>query len=109
MFCFYVRITAQAQEHLAAIRDYIANELLAPDAAKNMLLLLGKEMSSLARMPLRVKLVDEEPWRSEGVRMKAVKNYLIYFWVNEAEQTVQVFAVIYARRDQINALAGLEL
>lgn len=106
---YHVRITAQAQEHLAAIRDYIANELLAPDAAKNMLLLLGKEMSSLARMPLRVKLVDEEPWRSEGVRMKAVKNYLIYFWVNEAEQTVQVFAVIYARRDQINALAGLEL
>ena len=106
---YHERITAQAQEHLAAIRDYIANELLAPDAAKNMLLLLGKEMSSLARMPLRVKLVDEEPWRSEGVRMKAVKNYLIYFWVNEAEQTVQVFAVIYARRDQINALAGLEL
>ena len=106
---YHVRITAQAQEHLAAIRDYIANELLAPDAAKNMLLLLGKEMSSLARMPLRVKRVDEEPWRSEGVRMKAVKNYLIYFWVNEAEQTVQVFAVIYARRDQINALAGLEL
>ena len=58
---YHVRITAQAQEHLAAIRDYIANELLAPDAAKNMLLLLGKEMSSLARMPLRVKLVDEEP------------------------------------------------
>ena len=106
---YHVRITAQAQEHLAAIRDYIANELLAPDAAKNMLLLLGKEMSSLARMPLRVKLVDEEPWRSEGVRMKAVKYYLIFFWVNEAEQTVQVFAVIYAKRDQINALAGLEL
>ena len=106
---YHVRITAQAQEHLAAIRDYIANELLAPDAAKNMLLLLGKEMSSLARMPLRVKLVDEEPWRSEGVRVKAVKNYLIYFWVNEAEQTVQVFAVIYARRDQINALTGMEL
>ncbi len=106
---YHVRITAQAQAHLAAIRDYIANELLAPDAAKNLLKLLAKEMASLSRMPLRMKLVEEEPWRSEGVRMKAVKNYLIYFWVNEPEQTVQVFAVIYARRDQINTLAGMEL
>lgn len=106
---YHVKITPQAQEHLRSIRDYITNELLAPDAAKRMLVLLASEMASLARMPKRVKLVDEEPWHSEGVRVKPVKNYLVYFWINEETMTVHVFAVIYARRDQANALAQLDL
>ena len=69
-------------EQLKEIRNYIDKELLAPDAAKNMLMLLAKEMASLSHLPKRVKLIDEEPWRSEGVRVKSVKkNYLIYFWI----------------------------
>lgn len=106
---YHVRITAQAQEQMRDIRDYIANELLAPEAAKNMLMLLAAEMAALSRMPKRIKLIDEEPWHSEGVRVKAVKNYLVYFWINDAEMTVQVFAVIYAKRNQINILSQLEM
>lgn len=37
------------------------------------------------------------------------RNFLIYFWVNEAEKTVQIIAVIYARRDQISVLSQLDL
>ena len=66
-------------------------------------------MASLAHMPGRVRLVDEEPWRSEGVRMKAVKNFLMYFWIDEEKKLVQVFAVIYARRDQVSALSSMEM
>lgn len=106
---YYVKLTTQAQEQMKEIRDYIHHELLAPDAAKNTLLLLGSEMASLSRMPKRVKLVEEEPWRSDGVRVKTVKNFLIYFWINEPEKVVQVFAVIYVRRDQINILSQLEM
>lgn len=106
---YHVKITTQAKEQLREIRDYIAHELLAPEAAQNMLMLLGAEMASLANMPKRVKLVDEEPWRSEGVRVKAVKNYLVYFWINEPEMIVQVFAVIYAKRDQIKILSQLDM
>lgn len=106
---YHVKITAQAKEHLCKIRDYIAQELLAPDAARNTLMLLASEMAALSTMPKRVRLVEEEPWRSEGVRVKPVKNYLVYFWINESEMTVQVFAVIYARRNQISVLSQLEL
>ena len=101
---YEVRITLQAQAHLREIRDYIAQKLLAPEAAKNTVQRLGTVMASLSQMPKRVPLVEEEPWRSEGVRVRAVRNFLIYFWVNEAEKTVQVIAVIYARRDQTSVL-----
>ena len=104
---YEVRITLQAQAHLREIRDYIAQKLLAPEAAKSTVQRLGTVMASLSQMPKRVPLVEEEPWRSEGVRVKAIRNFLIYFWVNEAEKTVQIIAVIYARRDQ-TTLRGVE-
>lgn len=106
---YEVRITLQAQAHLREIRDYIAQKLLAPEAAKSTVQRLGTVMASLSQMPKRVPLVEEEPWRSEDVRVKAIRNFLIYFWVNEAEKTVQVIAVIYARRDQTSVLSQLDL
>ena len=76
---YEVRITLQAQAHLREIRDYIAQKLLAPEAAKNTVQRLGIVMASLSQMPKRVPLVEEEPWHSEGVRVRAVRNFLIYF------------------------------
>ena len=104
-----VRSTLQAQAHLREIRDYIAQKLLAPEAAKNTVQRLGTVMASLSQMSNRVPLIEEEPWRSEGVRVRAVRNFLIYFWVNEVEKTVQIIAVIYARRDQTSVLSQLDL
>ena len=106
---YEVRITLQAQAHLREIRDYIAQKLLAPEAAKSTVQRLGTVMASPSQMPTRVPLIEEEPWRSEGVRVRAVRNFLIYFWVNEAEKTVQIIAVIYARRDQTSVLSQLDL
>ena len=106
---YEVRIALQAQAHLREIRDYIAQKLLAPEAAKNTVQRLGTVMASLSQMPNRIPLIEEEPWRSEGVRVRAVRNFLIYFWVNEAEKTVQIIAVIYARRDQTSVLSQLDL
>ena len=106
---YEVRITLQAQAHLREIRDYIAQKLLAPEAAKSTVQRLGTVMASLSQMPKRVPLVEEESWRSKGVRVRAVRNFLIYFWVNEAEKTVQIIAVIYARRDQTSVLSQLDL
>ena len=106
---YEVRITLQAQAHLREIRDYIAQKLLAPEAAKNTVQRLGTVMASLSQMPNRVPLIEEEPWRSEGVRVRAVRNFLIYFWVSEAEKTVQIIAVIYARRAQTSVLSQLDL
>ena len=74
---YEVRITLQAQAHLREIRDYIAQKLLAPEAAKSTVQRLGTVMASLSQMPKRVPLVEEEPWRSEGVRVRAVRNFLI--------------------------------
>lgn len=62
----------------------------------------------MSDMPKRHSLVDEEPWRSEGVRKIVVKNFLIYFWVDDENMWVQVTAVIYAKRNQLVQLAKMD-
>lgn len=97
---YKVRVTKQATEHLQSIRRDIAVNHFAPNAAKEFLATLKKEIKSLAQFPERIKLVDDEPWRSEGYRRKVVKSYYIYFWIDEDNNRVQVTAIVYTGRNQ---------
>ena len=104
---YKIKVTRQAKEHLALIREYIATELQAPIVAKRMLELLKSEMMSLQTMPYRVKLISEQPWCELGFRRIRVKNYYVYFCVDESRKEVQILAVIYVRRDQTKQLEEL--
>ena len=59
-------------------------------------------------MPKKYALIEEEPRKHEGVRKIIVKNFLIYYWVDEENFKVQVIAVIYNRRDQLRALMNMD-
>ena len=106
---YKVRITRQAKNHLQNIRDYIATNFCEPGTAKKMVQLLRKEIMSLSNMPQRIKVIDEEPWHSYGFRKIKVKNYYVYFWINEEKQQVQIIAVIYVKRDQVKQLEKMIL
>lgn len=97
---YRVHITRIAYGHMTAIKNYIANELMVPNAAKQLLLSMRESISKLDSMPERYKLLDEEPWRSKGIRRIIVENYYIYYVINENIKEVQVIAVIYAGRNQ---------
>ena len=104
---YKIKVTRQAKEHLALIREYIATELQAPIVAKRMLELLKSEMMSLQTMPYRVKLISEQPWCELGFRRIRVKNYYVYFCVDDSRKEVQILAIIYARREQAKQLEEL--
>ncbi len=106
---YRIRITRQAREHLLEIRRYIEKELLSPIAAKNTIAAIKAEIQSLSNMPGRVHLTPEEPWHSSGVRRSRVKNFYIYFWINEEGKTVQIMSVIYVKRDQARQLESLDI
>lgn len=109
MKTYQIKITKQARRHLIAIRNYIANELLAPETAHDMIALLREKINSLSEMPDRIKLTEEEPWRSNGIHRMRVKNYYIYFWINEENCIVQITSVIYVMRDQSAQLEKMEI
>lgn len=57
--------------------------------------------------PHRITLVNDEPWHSKGIRRLPVKNFFIYFWIDEDNMKVQITAVIYSKRDQLQQLAKM--
>lgn len=102
---YKIKITSQAIEHLKRIRGYIAIELSDSLAAKRLLEQIKSEMYSLQTMPRRVQCVSESPWRELGFRRTRVKNYYIYFWIDEAKKEVNIIAVVYTRREQSRQLS----
>jgi len=101
---YKVKLTKQATQQLQNTIEYISKILQEPEAAKRWSERIKKGILSLDQMPLRFPLVEEKPWRTEGIHKMAVENFTVYYWVNEPSATVWVIAVIYSRRDQIAAL-----
>ena len=106
---YEVRVTRQALEQMKEIVHYISNDLMAPDAADNLLDKMKAEITKLSSFPKKYALIDEEPWRTDGVRKLVVNNFLIYYWVDDENNRVQVTTVIYSRRDQIRQLSNMDM
>ena len=104
---YEVRISKQAERQLKEIIQYISYTLQAPGTAETMLDLLERGILSLSSFPNRIPLTQDEPWHSQGIHKMVVKNYLVYFWVDENNQTVHIIAVVYGRRDQKQLLAHM--
>lgn len=102
---YRILLTPDAVHDLTELRDYIADVLLAPETALAYIQTIRREIGSLARMPARNRSMDEEPWHSRGVRKIIVKNFYVYYRIDEAAGAVYVLNVIYARRDQLKALS----
>ena len=63
----------------------------------------------LAERPKRIKTVNEQPWKDAGIRKIRVKNYYIYFLVNDEETAVNINAVIYIGRDQTKQMTDRKM
>lgn len=94
-----VRYTARAKQDLRDILDYISHDLQEPETAVRLVRKITAEISALAQMPMRHRLYEEEPWRSRGLRWFPVKNYLVFYWVEEETTTVYAARILYGRRD----------
>lgn len=104
---YNVTLTSQATEQIHHTILYISQVLQEPQTAKRWADLLYREIAGLQFMPSRYPLIDEEPWRTNGIRKMTVKNFLVYYTVNEEIKNVSVTAVIYGRRDRLSALVNM--
>jgi len=95
-----------AIQDLQAIYDYISMTLQEPDIAEKQTNRIMDAADTLDHMPLRHRLYDNEPWRSRGLRVLPVDNYIIFYLPNEAKNTVTIIRIMYGGRDiekQLNA------
>lgn len=73
---YEVKVTRQAMTQMKEIVHYISAELLAPEAADKLLDKMRDAIAALSFMPKKYALIEDEPWKHEGVRKIIVKNFL---------------------------------
>ena len=96
---YKIVIEQTAENDLLGILSYISDTLHEPSIAMKNYGLIKKEILTLNRMPFRFEVVNEEPYRSMGVRRIPVENYTAFYIVDENEKTVHIFRIIYNRRE----------
>ncbi len=104
---YSVKLTPHAIVQIQETIAYISKVLLVPETATAWADYLQKEIAALDSMPAKYPLTEEEPWRSKGMRKMPVKNFLVYYLIDENKKTVWITAVVYGRRDQLNVLKNM--
>lgn len=108
MITYEVRITDYALNQMQETVNYISFQLASPTVARKWLDEMKKRIASLSQMPKRIKLVNEEPWHSEGIRKMIVSNYFVYFFVDDTLSVVWVTAVVYSGMEQDSQLKKIK-
>ena len=94
-----VNYTEDAAQDLQGIFDYISDVLLEPVTAVNQTDRIMDAADSLDHMPLRYRLYNKELWRSRGLRVMPVDNYLVFYLPDETKKTVAIIRIMYGGRD----------
>ena len=76
---YEVELSEQADSDLRGIFEYIAFELQSPENASGQLERLEEQILSLDTMPERYRKYEKEPWKSRGLRVLPVDNYVVLY------------------------------
>lgn len=96
---YRVDISKPAENDLSEIVRYIASQLYAPISAIRMMELLEEAMAGLSDMPQRCPLVADERLSRMGYRKLTIRNYVVFFSIDEREKVVDIERILYGRRD----------
>jgi len=96
---YSIGISDLAKQDIRSTAEYIKYELLEPAIAENTTEAILDAISTLEDMPDRIGLVNEDRLAEKQIRRLLVKNYSVFFRINESMKAVEIVRVIYSRRD----------
>ena len=96
---YEIEISEAAQNDFKNIFLYISDNLCNKHAALRLMNLIDKNIRSLAEMPEGYPLVKDEYLRNKGIRFVVVKNYIIFYTVNESACKIYIIRILYGKRN----------
>lgn len=96
---YRVDVSEPAENDLRDIVRYISAQLSAPLSAANMMDAIEEALRSLAFMPQRCPNVNDERLAMMGYHKLLVKNYIVFFTIDEKLKVVNVERILYSRRN----------
>ena len=101
---YEIEVSEQADSDLRGIFEYIAFELQALENASGQLDRLEEQILSLDTIPERYRKYEKEPWKTRGLRVLPVDNYVILYIPDSDKKVGTILRVMYAGRDIDNQL-----
>ena len=101
---FSLNITDLAEEDILSTVRYIANSLKNPIAANNLLDEIERYEGILENTPNIFPFVSDEYLAKKGLKYVMIKNYLLFYTVDDDSKIVTVTRFLYGRRDWKNLL-----
>ncbi len=101
---FKLKISPEAKNDLAEIKDYISRELCNPQAAVNLTAKITKKIRGLSEHPGIGASLSSIMDIQTDYRFLVCANYLIFYRCEE--ETVFVSRILYGRRDYLRILFG---
>lgn len=101
---YEIEVSEQADNDLRGIFEYIAFELQSPENASGQLERLEEQILSLDTMPERYQKYEKEPWKSRGLRVLPVDNYMVFYIPDSNKKIVTILRVMYVGRNIDNQL-----
>ena len=101
---YSIAISEPAENDLRDIVRYISTQFNAPMTALKMLDLVVAAINSLENMPRRCPLVPDERLARMGYRKMIIKNYIVFFTIDESSKVVDVERIIHTRCDRFKII-----
>ncbi len=96
---YRVDVSESAENDLRNIVRYINAQLSAPMTASKMMTTVEEAIADLMVIPQKHPPVTDERLAMIGYRKLLVKNYIVFFMIDEKSKVVDVERILYARRD----------
>ena len=84
--------------------NYISEKLRNPMAADRLIIEAMKKLIEIRDNPTHRPLVYDEYLADLGYRLKIVKNYILFYIIDEDNKHIKVVRFLYGRRDWVNIL-----
>lgn len=94
---YKIYVTQAAERDMANAYDYIDLVLKNPTAADHLLDVATEKIGALADFPHKFEVVSDKLLSLWGIRFTVVMNYLAFYTVDDAAQTVNIVRFLYGK------------
>ena len=101
---YNIHVTQAAERDMANAYDYIDLVLKNPTAADKLLDVADEKIGALAEFPHKFEVVSDKLLSLWGIRFTIVMNYLAFYTVDDATQTVHIVRFLYGKSNWITIL-----
>lgn len=101
---YKVKITKQFEDDLDDILTYISQSLHNPSAQKVLLEKVNEVIINIEKFPFIYPIYHNEIIAQKGYRYATVKNYLIFYTVNDDTDVITISRFLYGKQNITNLL-----